>query len=216
MTLSIVAILSMIINPEIRALAEKILAMLPGYWWTVPASSSGKYHPQLSLGEGGLVRHSLVAALFARLIAIAWGWASDMVDIAVVAALVHDGMKQGIDGSEGHTVFEHPTLMAQFIRDNFPGNKWAEILAHMIESHMGQWNTSKYSDAVLPTPQDEQQRLLSAADMASATRELGSEKVSADQFAARIALAWNVEESFPGVQSAAEACASVEEFDFAA
>ena len=214
MTISIVYVLSMIANPEIRSLAERILSMLPAYWWTVPASSSGKYHPQLSLGEGGLVRHSLVAAVFARLIAIAWGWASDMVDIAILAALIHDGMKQGLDGAEGHTVFEHPVLMAQWLRDNFPGNKWAKILAHMIESHMGQWNTSKYSTAVLPTPQDEQQRLLSAADMASATRELGSEKVSADQFAERIALAWNVEETFHGVRSAAEACASVEEFRF--
>ena len=214
MTLSIAIILALINNQEIRALAERILAMLPGYWWTVPASSSGKYHPKHSLGKGGLVRHSLVAAMFARFIAIAWGWSRDMVDIAIVAALVHDGMKQGADGAEGHTVFEHPTLMAQFLRENFPGNKWAEILAHMIESHMGQWNTSKYSTAVLPIPQDEQQRLLSAADMASATRELGDKKVTVAQFATRIALAWNVNEDFHGVKSAAEACAFVADFLF--
>ena len=30
----------------------------PDYFYTVPASSSGKYHPTQDLGEGGLIRHT--------------------------------------------------------------------------------------------------------------------------------------------------------------
>ena len=201
------AVVALIATPEIRLLAQVILSILPRYWWVISASSSGKYHPVFSLGIGGLLRHSIVTAVFAREIAIAWGLPQEMVDIATLAGLIHDGQKQGADGAEGHTVFEHPVLMAKFLRERFPGNKWAKIMAHMVESHMGKWNTSKYSTAVLPTPKTILQRLLSAADMCAATRELGTELVTVEQLAARIALAWNVQEDFPGVRSAAEACA---------
>ena len=36
----------------------KIIESLPEYWFHVAASSTGKYHPKYSLGEGGLLRHS--------------------------------------------------------------------------------------------------------------------------------------------------------------
>lgn len=168
--MNIDSILDMIVSEEIRALAEAIIALLPEYWWHVAASSSGKYHPEFSLGEGGLVRHSIVTAVFARRIALAWGLTEEEQDLLTVAGLVHDGLKQGKE--EGHTVHEHPALMAEMIRSNFPGRN-GEFLAHVIESHMGKWTTSKYSDVVLTAPTDVYQRCLSAADMCAATKELG-------------------------------------------
>jgi len=169
--MNINTIISMISDAEIRSLLEQIVALLPGYWFSVPASSSGKYHPTFSLGEGGLVRHSIVVAYLARRNALAWGMTEWEQDVLTAAGLVHDGLKQGADGSEGHTVHEHPVLMANFIREHFAGEA-AELMAHCIESHMGQWTTSKYSDVVLPAPTDKYQWALSAADMAAATKEL--------------------------------------------
>ena len=46
---------------DIRVSAETILEMMPDYFYEIPASSSGKYHPAFSLGDGGLVRHVKVA-----------------------------------------------------------------------------------------------------------------------------------------------------------
>ena len=46
-----------IYDRNLRTLAKDLLEGLPDYFYTVPASSSGKYHPQYALGEGGLVRH---------------------------------------------------------------------------------------------------------------------------------------------------------------
>ena len=34
-------------------------------FWTMPASTSGKYHPAHSLGQGGLIRHTRAVVLFA-------------------------------------------------------------------------------------------------------------------------------------------------------
>ena len=53
--------LSKISSQEVRVSTETVLEMLPDYFYEIPASSSGKYHPQFSLGKGGLVRHVKVA-----------------------------------------------------------------------------------------------------------------------------------------------------------
>jgi len=164
-------VIDMISSEEIKNKVRDTLDMLPKYWWHVAASSSGKYHPAFALGEGGLVRHSLVCVHFANRNAMAWNFTDRERDILLWAALVHDGLKQG-NGEEGHTVHEHPILMAQALRTWFSGDADAELAAHMIESHMGKWTTSQYSSVVLPEPEDKFQLALSAADMAAADKEL--------------------------------------------
>ena len=56
--------LSRFTNDNVRASAETILNMLPDYFYEIPASSTGKYHPSFSLGDGGLVRHVKAAMFF--------------------------------------------------------------------------------------------------------------------------------------------------------
>lgn len=45
--------LQLIKNQDLRAFAEYCLARVPEYFFTIPASSTGKYHPPFSLGRGG-------------------------------------------------------------------------------------------------------------------------------------------------------------------
>ena len=58
--------LSYIKDDRIRKSCETILDMLPDYFYEIPASSTGKYHPSFSLGKGGLVRHVKVATRIAN------------------------------------------------------------------------------------------------------------------------------------------------------
>ena len=44
---------------EIREFAKLCIKNAPKYWFHVPASSTGKYHPKFSLGDGGLLRHEV-------------------------------------------------------------------------------------------------------------------------------------------------------------
>ena len=53
-------------DDRIRSSCEIILDMLPDYFYEIPASSTGKYHPDFSLGDGGLVRHVKVAVRIAK------------------------------------------------------------------------------------------------------------------------------------------------------
>ena len=46
-------------NDDLRILAGEMIKTIPEYWYHVRASSTGKYHPEYSLGEGGLMRHTV-------------------------------------------------------------------------------------------------------------------------------------------------------------
>ena len=51
-------------NTDIKEFAIVLLDNLPDYIWHVGASSTGKYHPAYSLGEGGLMRHQIAVVRF--------------------------------------------------------------------------------------------------------------------------------------------------------
>ncbi len=46
-------------NDDLRFLAGEMIKTIPEYWYHFGASSTGKYHPEYSLGEGGLMRHTV-------------------------------------------------------------------------------------------------------------------------------------------------------------
>ena len=171
--LTIAFVLSLVVSPSLRAKARKLWNNAPAYFFHDAASSSGKYHPSFDLGDGGVMRHSLLVAYFAHEIATAWGMSQKEIDLAVIAGLIHDMWKRGFEGGE-HTAFEHPLYAAQYVREMFPGDADMELVAQAIESHMGKWNTSKYSDAVLPVPQTMLQLCVSAADMTASRKVLDS------------------------------------------
>jgi len=156
-------------TPEIRQMALDMIPLVPEYFWDRPASTSGKYHPEFDLGVGGVLHHSIMVAECTEALCLAEDLSQEETDALVFAALYHDCCKEGLNGPD-HTVHEHPALAAALIRESFPGNKWAELAAHAVESHMGKWNTSKYSDVVLPRPVDTYQKILSHADMLASRR----------------------------------------------
>ena len=53
-------------NDDIKSFLALAINNLPDYFFEVAASSTGKYHPQYALGNGGLVRHTKAAARFAN------------------------------------------------------------------------------------------------------------------------------------------------------
>ncbi|KOC40970.1 hypothetical protein ADU86_13680, partial [Clostridium botulinum] len=89
-------------DPNIKQFTIKALESLPDYFWEVPASSTGKYHPQYALGEGGLVRHTKGAVKIALELFnnhTVQDFTSIQKDIIISALLLHDGCKSGIEKS---------------------------------------------------------------------------------------------------------------------
>jgi uncharacterized protein (DUF3820 family) len=175
-------ILATIVNEDIREFARVLVDGLPDYIWHVGASSTGKYHPAYSLGDGGLMRHQIAVVRFLNyffeLEQYNTKFTSREMDLMRVAGLVHDGRKSGEQTdyeNSKYTRFDHPVQMANVIR-SYDGQylKHYEIdcIASCIESHMGQWNTDKKSNNVLPKPENAHQYLIHLADYLASRKDL--------------------------------------------
>lgn len=156
-----------------------LVGLLPNYFFKVAASSTGKYHPSFSLNEGGLVRHTKVAVRIAFDLmndsAITNIFTQDEKDLMLVALILHDGLKHGLEESK-YTVFEHPLLMSKFIVDNKDKLSLNEseinFISTMIASHMGPWNSNPYSDAILPIPKNKYQKFVHMCDYLASRKYL--------------------------------------------
>lgn len=141
--------LAFIKSDEIRKFTEKALENLPDYFWHIPASSSGKYHPPYALGDGGLVRHTIAAVNIAQTLMELEQYKNAITDIwhdcVISALLLHDGFKQGKESKSGHTVKEHAIICADWVRSDklfksFKSTKDKELIADLIRTHMGEWD----------------------------------------------------------------------------
>lgn len=171
--------LSYIKNDTYRESARIFLELLPDYFYNVPASSTGKYHPSFALGDKGLVRHVKVAVRLANEIiggkTIGDKFNSDEKDLVLIALLLHDGLKEGLV-QEKYTRFDHPILMANYIKDNKDKTKFndkeIELISNMVASHMGEYNTSPYSDVILPLPSNKYEKMVHMCDMLASRKFL--------------------------------------------
>lgn len=72
--------------------------LAPASFFHRPASRSGRYHPPISQGEGGLVRHTRLAAWWGSRNSRQFGNGNDVGphhDVIVAALILHDVMKDG-------------------------------------------------------------------------------------------------------------------------
>ena len=161
-------------NEDIKEFAIVLLDRLPEYIWHVGASSTGKYHPQYSLGEGGLMRHQMAVVRFLNFFFELEQYNSKLtsreMDLMRLAGLTHDGMKSGTQEdyeTSKYTKFDHPLQMANLIRSydgQYLTHDELEMMATAISKHMGAWNTDNKSSVVLPKPNDKFSRMLHVAD----------------------------------------------------
>ena len=162
-------------NEDIKNFAMEIINNFPPYIWEVGASSTAKYHPSYTLGQYGLIKHSIAVTrfinFFFELEQYNKVFDSRQRDLLRLAALTHDGRKSGEQEdyeNSKYTKFNHPLLMAKVYmsykdKGCLPENE-LKFIAACIGKHMGQWNTDKRSDIVLPKPNDQASELLHLAD----------------------------------------------------
>lgn len=158
-------------NNKYKEEAKKLIELLPDYFFEIPASSTGKYHPSFAQNEGGLVRHTKVAVRMCYELAnnnsIGYSFTSDEKDLMIIALIMHDGLKSGLP-KEKYTRVDHPILAANLIRDNKENLKLTkgeiEFIAQAIETHMGEWNKDFNGNEVLPLPKNKYQRFVHMCD----------------------------------------------------
>jgi len=155
----------------------KIIESLPEYWFHVAASSTGKYHPKYSLGEGGLLRHSKSAMRIGYELledpCIGDKYTDREKDLMLIALLVHDGLKLG-EKEERYTRFDHPILMANYIKKNQDKFSLKEedaiFIADVIKTHMGPWTKDYNGNEILEKPKTKYQSFVHMCDFLAAKK----------------------------------------------
>ena len=133
--------------------------LCPDYFWTCPCSTTGKYHPQVSLGVGGLVRHTKLAVWWGIELSRALCTSSGLKDIPllvlqneiIATLLLHDMIKngkglnakgypfdRGVTGTHGVTLAQKIAVHPDTYLDN--DDSFYRIVEG-IGGHMGIWTT---------------------------------------------------------------------------
>ena len=173
--------LSLIRDAGIKEFVLKVFDRLaPGYFWTCPASTSGKYHPAISLGEGGLVRHVQYAVWWAEeLIKVRDLESGDWHDEIIAALLLHDLKKNGeamtpagkptlADSTAFHGIYLGEQIeLRMYPPGNGPSARERRII-DAIKTHMGRWTTMGH-----PQPSSDVEHLVHLADYCASRRADG-------------------------------------------
>lgn len=166
--------LSYILDNKIKEFVKILLTDADDYFFSVPASSSGKYHPDFARGEGGLVRHTKAVAYFTNELirpSIEFNKITRYEgDLLIAAAIAHDIKKQG-NGIGNHTVKEHPKLAADYVFEEWEdkgkkllSNKDVNYICDVVEHHMGPWQE--------PVPETRPELIVFYADYIASRKEV--------------------------------------------
>lgn len=177
--------LNQISDEKLRSFVTYCLDNAPKYFYHIPASSSGKYHPKQDLGEGGLVRHTKAVVKVGLDLLGCEQFVEDNNynrDIVISAGLLHDLLKSGTTDT-GHTIFEHPKLAVKFIGEcmnNYKNKKDLQIpimysIIRCVERHMGKWNTNKERNQKLYKPETPIEKLVHLADYIASRKYINFE-----------------------------------------
>lgn len=157
---------------DIQNFVKKALTVVPDYFFEIPASSTGKYHPSYALGNGGLVRHTKAAVRIAsELLKLEMYniYTQDEKDMMLAALILHDTYKSGLNHSK-FTVTEHPVIAAEFCSKNtklnniIPDDK-RKFISDCVATHMGQWTQDyKSHKDVLQKPKTKYQKFVHMCD----------------------------------------------------
>lgn len=155
---------------EMRLYCEDMINLVDGEVWIIPSSTTGKFHNSTQCEIGGSFYHTLmVGTIGNHLLGLKYMQEkfpqAKKRDCMRVALLLHDACKT--NGGR-YTVHEHPMLAAEWVQnttvehDIKQGLK--DYIGRLIQSHSGQWTSSKRSSVVLPEPENDEQFFIHLCD----------------------------------------------------
>lgn len=175
--------LTLLDTPRVQKGLVEIVNLLPAYFFIVPTSASGKYHPKYAGGKGGLLRHCKAA------MRIGYDMFDNKVlspdvdtlhkDLILASIFVHDGLKLG-NPQENSTRWDHPVLMQKFLLENedkIPSLTHDELvfMGDIISTHMGPWTVDRFGKEVLQAPKTEIQKFVHLCDYISSRKAVNFE-----------------------------------------
>ena len=127
----------------LRLKTATLIAEAPEWFFHIGASKSGKYHPNYTKCDGGLLVHTLaVVKLIKACINLEYlGLDQSQKDAYIAACAVHDLCKYGTkDEPDQRMGRNHGFTASRYFEEDFP------FVASLIRTHMGEWGPSKPSN----------------------------------------------------------------------
>lgn len=156
---------------EMKAYFLDMVTEIPDYIFTMPSSTSLKYHNKTQCQKFGQVYH---VYMFAKILEyrLSLEWNKELYnaiqrDCMRCVAVFHDAIKCGWDKSK-HTVSEHPFLAYKWVlhtkveHDIATGLK--QFIAKMCLTHSGEWNKDRNGETIMPKPSTPEQFLIHECD----------------------------------------------------
>lgn len=156
---------------EIRNYCTDMIKEIPDYIFTIPSSTSFKYHNKTQCQPHGQIFHIL---MFAEVMNYVLGleYVKEKTnerqrDCLRCTPIFHDAIKCGLNGSR-YTVHEHPILAGEWVRNTSVEHDvdadTKAYIARLCESHSGEWTSTKRSKTVLPKPENDEQFFVHMCD----------------------------------------------------
>ena len=156
---------------EIRDYCADMIKEIPDYIFTIPSSTSFKYHNKTQCQPHGQIFHIL---MFAEVMNYVLGleYVKEKTnerqrDCLRCTPIFHDAIKCGLNGSQ-YTVHEHPMLAGEWVRNTSVEHDvdadTKAYIARLCESHSGEWTSTKRSKTVLPKLENDEQFFVHMCD----------------------------------------------------
>lgn len=158
-------------DKNLRKFAKVLVENADDYFFEIPASSTGKHHPEYTNIVGGLLLHTkAVLAIVNEILQTKLFLVNDREeDLLRIAALAHDIKKNG-DGKTRYTVKNHPYLATLFITDVYKKHKKllsdddVKYINDAVEKHMGKWGDKM--------PSNDSEKILHVADVLASRKNI--------------------------------------------
>lgn len=165
---------------EFKAYYLDMVAEMPDYIFTMPSSTSGKYHNATQCQTYGQIYHIyMFDAILNHRLRLKHNRevfnTPDKRDMLRCIPAFHDAVKCGWETSE-HTLSEHPILAAEWVlrtnvEHDIPIGK-KHILADMCKTHSGEWNKNREGIVIMPEPRNPREFFIHECDILASRADL--------------------------------------------
>lgn len=153
---------------------------IPDYIFTMPSSTSGKYHNETQCQPHGQLYHIFMFhSILEHLLRLKHNKerfdSPQERDAMRCVPAFHDAVKCGWNGSQ-YTVQDHPKLAAKWVVttevEHDIDRQWKEMIAAMCESHSGEWNKDRSGNVIMSEPSNDREFLIHECDILASRPDL--------------------------------------------
>ena len=158
---------------EFKLYYMDMVAEIPDYIFTMPSSTSGKFHNTTQCQTYGQIYHAyMFDSILNHRLRLKGNKelysTPEERDAMRCVPVFHDAVKCGWNGSK-YTVQDHPVLAAKWVLDTKVEHdiplEYKQMISDMTESHSGEWNKSRSGKVIMSEPRNPREFFIHECDL---------------------------------------------------